>query len=365
MFLIFRSRSTRGANLHSPRSRILSATPNGYFSQIRMQTVRLRADLIPRCLRLQVNGQWKGLSAGGCGNYKDSYKHNPIYQLNLERPGPLLIQLRGSRSEVTQILRITETWWDNPVWLPVSCRQYSVGFEMVTVSTVGDPGSSTFQKKNSGDYRCGGWIPQISGPADRSSSYLQEKFVDSASSSLRSQMWLLLLGGGARPSWPLQRHPHHLPAQAGGTLLPGLFQHVSSQGVAAPVKLGRGLWDASEAGLRICSSVCECGGRRRSVWNQSCPRRSSTTGREFCKQELRWRDGSPEPLELGQDQRVRTRSCFNLSFSFSNASIVGNQITIQTLVIFCKMTQAGTVSFSGAQKGVSGWMMSLPVASFT
>lgn len=78
----------------------------------------------------RVNGQWKGLSAGGCGNYKDSYKHNPIYQLNLERPGPLLIQLRGS-------------------------RQYSVGFEMVTVSTVGDPGSSTFQKKNSGDYRCG------------------------------------------------------------------------------------------------------------------------------------------------------------------------------------------------------------------
>lgn len=69
--------------------------------------MRLRADLIPRCLRLQVNGQWKGPSAGGCGNYKDSYKHNPIYQLNLERPGPLLIQLRGSRSEVTQILRIT------------------------------------------------------------------------------------------------------------------------------------------------------------------------------------------------------------------------------------------------------------------
>lgn len=37
---------------------------------------------------------------------------------------------------------------------PVFCRQYSVGFEMVTVSTVGDPGSAAFQKKNSGDYRC-------------------------------------------------------------------------------------------------------------------------------------------------------------------------------------------------------------------
>lgn len=34
-----------------------------------------------------------------------------------------------------------------------SPRQYSVGFEMVTVSTGGDPGSAAFQKKNSGDYR--------------------------------------------------------------------------------------------------------------------------------------------------------------------------------------------------------------------
>uniref|UniRef100_A0A3P8XZM0 Calpain catalytic domain-containing protein n=1 Tax=Esox lucius TaxID=8010 RepID=A0A3P8XZM0_ESOLU len=78
----------------------------------------------------RINGQWKGPSAGGCGNYKDSYLHNPIYQFNLERPGPLLIELRGS-------------------------RQYSVGFEMVTVSMVGEPGAAGFSKKNSGDYRCG------------------------------------------------------------------------------------------------------------------------------------------------------------------------------------------------------------------
>lgn len=108
-------------------------------------------------MRLQVNGQWKGLSAGGCGNYKDSYKHNPIYQMNLERPGPLLIELRGSRSDLLpltshQILR--STLKDSSTWFPVFCRQYSVGFEMVTVSTVGDPGSAAFQKKNSGDYRC-------------------------------------------------------------------------------------------------------------------------------------------------------------------------------------------------------------------
>ncbi|MGH0156702.1 UNVERIFIED_CONTAM: hypothetical protein FKN15_032085 [Acipenser sinensis] len=76
------------------------------------------------------NGQWKGQSAGGCGNYKETYKHNPIYQFQLEKPGPLLIELRGS-------------------------RQYSVGFEVITVSTVGEPGSSGFQKKSSGNYRCG------------------------------------------------------------------------------------------------------------------------------------------------------------------------------------------------------------------
>ncbi|XP_034387042.1 calpain-7-like [Cyclopterus lumpus] len=81
------------------------------------------------CLCLSLSG---GPSAGGCGNYKDSYKHNPIYQVNLERPGPLLVELRGS-------------------------RQYSVGFEVVavTVSTVGDPGPAAPQKRNSGDYRCG------------------------------------------------------------------------------------------------------------------------------------------------------------------------------------------------------------------
>ncbi|XP_066483406.1 calpain-7 isoform X4 [Tiliqua scincoides] len=78
----------------------------------------------------RINGQWKGHSAGGCGNFRDTAKNNPIYQFQLDKTGPLLIELRGP-------------------------RQYSVGFEIVTVSTVGDPGPSGFQKKNSGDYRCG------------------------------------------------------------------------------------------------------------------------------------------------------------------------------------------------------------------
>ncbi|XP_062980483.1 calpain-7 isoform X3 [Elgaria multicarinata webbii] len=78
----------------------------------------------------RMNGQWKGRSAGGCGNFRDTAKNNPIYQFQLDRTGPLLIELRGP-------------------------RQYSVGLELVAVSTMGDPGPSGFQKKNSGDYRCG------------------------------------------------------------------------------------------------------------------------------------------------------------------------------------------------------------------
>ncbi|NXC17412.1 CAN7 protein, partial [Corythaeola cristata] len=84
----------------------------------------------PYTISKRVNGQWKGHSAGGCGNFRDTYKNNPVYQFQLDKNGPLLIELRGP-------------------------RQYSVGFELITVSTVGDPGSYGFQKKSSGDYRCG------------------------------------------------------------------------------------------------------------------------------------------------------------------------------------------------------------------
>ncbi|XP_044776427.1 calpain-7 isoform X5 [Neomonachus schauinslandi] len=84
----------------------------------------------PYILSKQINGKWSGQSAGGCGNFQETHKNNPIYQFHIEKTGPLLIELRGP-------------------------RQYSVGFEVVTVSTVGDPGPHGFQRKSSGDYRCG------------------------------------------------------------------------------------------------------------------------------------------------------------------------------------------------------------------
>ncbi|XP_004631751.1 calpain-7 [Octodon degus] len=84
----------------------------------------------PYTLSKRINGKWSGQSAGGCGNFQETHKNNPIYQFHIEKTGPLLIELRGP-------------------------RQYSVGFEVVTVSLVGDPVPHGFQRKSSGDYRCG------------------------------------------------------------------------------------------------------------------------------------------------------------------------------------------------------------------
>uniref|UniRef100_UPI00358EC8A2 calpain-7 isoform X1 n=1 Tax=Myxine glutinosa TaxID=7769 RepID=UPI00358EC8A2 len=78
----------------------------------------------------RVKAEWKGKSAGGCTNYHATYSFNPIYQLRLTRAGPLLIEVRGP-------------------------RQFSVGFEMVTVSSEGEAGLEPFEKKTSGNYRCG------------------------------------------------------------------------------------------------------------------------------------------------------------------------------------------------------------------
>ncbi|XP_064346910.1 calpain-7 isoform X2 [Camelus dromedarius] len=84
----------------------------------------------PYTVSKQINGKWSGQTAGGCGNFQETHRNNPIYQFHIEKPGPLLIELRGP-------------------------RQYSVGFEIVAVSVAGDPGPHGFQRKSSGDYRCG------------------------------------------------------------------------------------------------------------------------------------------------------------------------------------------------------------------
>ncbi|XP_058794172.1 calpain-7-like [Phymastichus coffea] len=79
------------------------------------------------------DGQWKGVSAGGCGNHPATYVHNPRYQLVLESSNNnnwLLIILKGP-------------------------KQYQIGFEILTV-ILNDPESPTaFKSKTSGPFRSG------------------------------------------------------------------------------------------------------------------------------------------------------------------------------------------------------------------
>lgn len=78
-----------------------------------------------------TDGQWKGITAGGCGNHPMTYNNNPIYQLVMQSShnnNYLLIILKGP-------------------------KQYQIGFEIVTV-TLNDPDSPmAFKSVTSGPYR--------------------------------------------------------------------------------------------------------------------------------------------------------------------------------------------------------------------
>jgi calpain-7 len=48
----------------------------------------------------QVTGEWKGKSAGGCGNYPDTVVNNPTYQMKLDSKTAdncVLVELRGPK----------------------------------------------------------------------------------------------------------------------------------------------------------------------------------------------------------------------------------------------------------------------------
>lgn len=75
-------------------------------------------------------GQWKGASAGGCGNHPATYPNNPCFQIKLEsnhNNNTVLIDLKGP-------------------------KQYQIGFDVQCVIT-NDTGVN-FEKKSSGPYRC-------------------------------------------------------------------------------------------------------------------------------------------------------------------------------------------------------------------
>jgi calpain-7 len=48
---------------------------------------------------LQLSGEWKGHLAGGCPNYPDTYKNNPLYRVTVgpKENSNLVIELRGPK----------------------------------------------------------------------------------------------------------------------------------------------------------------------------------------------------------------------------------------------------------------------------
>ncbi|CAG0886383.1 unnamed protein product [Darwinula stevensoni] len=88
----------------------------------------------PFTYKKQVTGEWKGLTAGGCANNRETYSQNPRFRLALN-PGrekaQVLIELRGP-------------------------REYSIGFDLLPV-VIDDPQAQNtpIPRKSSGPYRSG------------------------------------------------------------------------------------------------------------------------------------------------------------------------------------------------------------------
>ncbi|XP_076439397.1 calpain-7-like [Babylonia areolata] len=87
----------------------------------------------------KVNGEWKGASAGGCANNRETYSKNPLYQVKIDNTSAdnhLMVELRGP-------------------------KQYSVGFEVITVSENVPNAPGAFKRITSGDFRPGFCVLQL------------------------------------------------------------------------------------------------------------------------------------------------------------------------------------------------------------
>lgn len=88
----------------------------------------------------KINGEWKGTSAGGCANNRETYTNNPLYQVKIDNAAVdnhLMIELRGP-------------------------KQFSVGFEVITVSENVPKAPGAFLRTTSGDFRPGFCMLQLS-----------------------------------------------------------------------------------------------------------------------------------------------------------------------------------------------------------
>ncbi|XP_017304181.1 calpain-7-like [Diaphorina citri] len=83
---------------------------------------------------LDISGEWKGITAGGCPNYPATYPNNPRYQVTLDSrqsmDNTLLVFLKGP-------------------------KQYSLGVKISCVRLDDETATAPFKTKDSGAYRSG------------------------------------------------------------------------------------------------------------------------------------------------------------------------------------------------------------------
>lgn len=87
----------------------------------------------------QINGQWKGITAGGCGNNRETYMNNPRYQITLDSAhnnNHILIDLKGP-------------------------KQYQIGMDIITVILKDNNAPTAFKRKDSGPFRSGFVVLQL------------------------------------------------------------------------------------------------------------------------------------------------------------------------------------------------------------
>jgi calpain-7 len=87
-----------------------------------------------------LTGEWNREMAGGCANNRDSFHKNPVYQLKVE----------GSVAEHNQILVDLK-----------GPKQFAVGFDIQTVSTVDPKTPYSFKSLSSGSFRPGFTVLEV------------------------------------------------------------------------------------------------------------------------------------------------------------------------------------------------------------
>lgn len=86
----------------------------------------------PYRYKKEISGEWKGATAGGCGNHQATYRNNPKCKLEISgaTESKILVELKGP-------------------------KQYQVGFDITIKSLEDDSVTAPFRTTSSGSYRSG------------------------------------------------------------------------------------------------------------------------------------------------------------------------------------------------------------------